>query len=294
MVFGLKESDAARQRVAALCGNLPALVRSMRNRFPDADTSCVIGFGATCWTRLFPELGRPRELEVFGEIRGSRHVAVSTPGDILLHVRSGRKDVCHELAAQLAAILGNEAFPLDEVQGFRYYDSRAIIGFVDGTENPEGEDRTAFAVIGDEDADFAGGSYVFVQKYLHDMHKWNGLTVEEQEAVIGRRKFDDVELDEDTKPKDAHNAVTNIADANGNELKIVRANMAFSNPTQGEFGTYFIGYAATFSTTRRMLENMFIGEPAGNTDRLLEVSRAVTGTLFFAPSAAMLETIAEG
>jgi putative iron-dependent peroxidase len=293
MVFGVKRNDAAKQRVADLCGKLPAFVRSMRNRFPEADVSCVLGFGAEFWGWCCKGLGRPKELETFKEIRGKKHVAVSTPGDLLLHVRSGRKDACNELGAQIADVLGDAVTPVDEVQGYRYFDGRAIIGFVDGTENPEGDDRTAFAAIGDEDPAFTGGSYVFVQKYLHDMQGWNALSVEEQEKAIGRRKFDDVELEDDVKPENAHNAVTNISDKDGNELKIVRANMAFSNPTNGEYGTYFIGYAATFSTTRKMLENMFVGEPEGNTDRLLDFSKAVTGTLFFAPSMEMLETIAD-
>jgi putative iron-dependent peroxidase len=38
-----------------------------------------------------------------------------------------------------------------------------------------------------------------------------------------------------------------------------------------------------------MLENMFIGRPPGNYDRLLDFSRAVTGNLFFVPSATFLE-----
>ena len=202
-------------------------------------------------------------------------------------------DVCHEAASIISTKLRGAVSYVDEVHGFRYFDGRAIIGFVDGTENPEDEERFASAVIGEEDASFAGGSYVFVQKYMHDMEAWNALSTEEQEQAIGRRKFDDVELGDEEKPENAHNAVTNIEDADGNELKIVRANMPFSNPAKGEFGTYFIGYAGTFSTTRKMLENMFIGEPEGNTDRLLDFSTAVTGTLFFVPSMEMLEELGE-
>ena len=126
------------------------------------------------------------------------------------------------------------------------------------------------------------------------MNAWNGLSTEEQEKAIGRRKFNDVELTDEEKPENAHNAVTNISDEEGNELKIVRANMPFANPSKGEFGTYFIGYASTFATTRKMLENMFVGEPVGNTDRLLDFSTAVTGTLFFVPTFDLLEELGEG
>jgi deferrochelatase/peroxidase EfeB len=72
------------------------------------------------------------------------------------------------------------------------------------------------------------------------MAAWKALSTEEQEKAIGRRKFNDMELSDEEKPENAHNAVTNIEDEDGNELKIVRANMPFANPAKGEFGTYFI------------------------------------------------------
>jgi len=293
MIFGLAENDGAVAAVKDLCGNIGFVARSLRNRFPGSDASCVMGFGAGVWTRLFPDQARPKELTVFEEIKGAKHTAVSTPGDLFFHIRATRLDVCQEAASLIVSMLQDAVYPIDEVQGFRYFDGRAIIGFVDGTENPEEDERTAFATIGEEDADFTGGSYAFVQKYLHDMAAWNALPVEEQEKAIGRRKYNDLELSDEEKPKNAHNAVTNITDEDGNELKIVRANMPFANPTRGEFGTYFIGYAGTFSTTRRMLENMFVGDPVGSTDRLLEFSTAVTGTLFFVPSRETLEELAD-
>lgn len=293
MVFGLHETEEARARVKNLCGNIGAIVRSMRKRFPDFEPSCVLGFGAGAWSLLFPDRGRPKELVAFAEIRGEKHTAVSTPGDLFFHIRAKRGDICYEIARLIGDSLDGAVTPIDEVYGFRYFDGRTIIGFVDGTENPEEDEAYSFGVIGDEDPDFAGGSYAFAQKYLHNMRAWNSLSTEEQEKAIGRRKFTDIELSDEEKPVNAHNAVTNIADEEGNELKIIRANMPFANPAKGEFGTYFIGYAGTFATTRKMLENMFIGDPVGNTDRLLDFSTAVTGTLFFVPPAGMLEELAE-
>ena len=293
MVFGLTAGNEAAEKVKELCGSFAALVKSMRNRFPEAEVSAVMGFGANAWGRLFPELPRPKELEVFKEIKGDKHTAVSTSGDLFFHIRAKRKDICYELAAIISNALQGAAEHIDEVHGFRYFDGRAIIGFVDGTENPDSNEAYNYATIGEEDVFFKGGSYAFAQKYIHDMSKWNNLSTEEQEKVIGRRKYNDLELSDEEKPENAHNAVTNIADEEGNELKIVRANMPFANPSKGEFGTYFIGYANSFTTTRRMLENMFIGDPVGNSDRLLEFSTAVTGTLFFVPTFDLLEVLSE-
>ncbi|WP_291438610.1 Dyp-type peroxidase [Desulfovibrio sp.] len=293
MVFGLQDEAGAAAKVKTLCADFSAVARSMRTRLPDSAISCIMGFGAEAWGKLFPGRGKPKELEVFKEIKGGKYTAVSTPGDIFFHIRAARLDVCLEAASIISSKLQGAVYVIDEVQGFRYYDGRSIIGFVDGTENPEDDARFTAATIGDEDAAFKGGSYALVQKYLHDMNAWNALSTEEQEKAIGRHKFNDVELSDEEKPENAHNVLTNIEDAEGNELKIVRANMPFASPAKDEFGTYFIGYAGTFSTTRKMLENMYIGDPVGNTDRLLDFSTATTGTLFFVPPMEMLEELGD-
>ena len=292
MVFGLLEKSNTIETVKELCDRFPVIIRSMRNRFPDQEISGVMGFGAKAWSKLFPELDKPAELATFEEIKGNKHTAVSTSGDLFFHIRSKKHDSCYEIARLISDTLQEVTTAIDETQGFRYFDGRAIIGFVDGTENPD-FDTYKYAVIGDNEPNFKGGSYAFVQKYIHNMNEWNNLSTEEQEKVVGRKKFDDWELSDEEKPENAHNAVTNIEDEEGNELKIVRANMPFANPAKREFGTYFIGYASTFSTTRKMLQNMFIGEPVGNYDRLLDFSTATTGTLFFVPSFDLLESLSE-
>jgi len=282
-----REHDAA---VRSLCGDLAALLRAVGFRDLDGRLSCVMGFGSDAWDRLFKP-PRPKDLHPFREIRG-RHHAVSTPGDILFHIRAMRMDLCFELAAQIASRLGDAVTIVDEVHGFRYFDDRDLIGFVDGTENPAGEDAAAAAIIGGEDPAFAGGSYVIVQKYLHDLKGWNALSVEAQEKIIGRTKLANIELDDAVKPASAHNALTTIVE-NGEELDIVRDNMPFGEVGSGEFGTYFIGYARSPHRIEQMLENMFVGRPPGNYDRLLDYSRAVTGSLFFVPSATFLEHVGD-
>src|SRR5271167_2679137 len=271
--------------------DLSGLIRAVEFRDLEAGLSCVVGFGSDAWNRLFGA-PRPAELHPFREIRsGGRH-AVSTPGDILFHIRAKRLDLCFELAAQIMDGLGKAVSVADEVQGFRYFDDRDIIGFVDGTENPRGDAAREAAIVGEEDPAFAGGSYVIVQKYLHNLKAWNALTTEAQERIIGRKKLSDIELDDATKPASAHNALT-VIEEKGKEVKILRDNMPFGRPGYGEFGTYFIGYSRTPRITEKMIENMFVGRPPGNYDRLLDFSRAVTGSLFFVPSATFLECVTE-
>jgi len=278
-----------RDAVRSLCGGLAALIRAVDFRDLDASLSCVMGVGSEAWDRLFGT-PRPAELHPFREIQAGPRHAVSTPGDLLFHIRAKRTDICFELATLIMSRLGNAVSVVDEVHGFRYFDDRDLLGFVDGTENPRGQAVIEAAVIAEEDAAFAGGSYVIVQKYLHDMDRWNALSTEAQERIIGRTKLSDVELDDSVRPTSAHNALTTITE-NGKEFQIVRDNMPFGRVGNGEFGTYFIGYCRTPRITEQMIENMFVGRPPGNYDRLLDFSRAVTGTLFFVPSATFLESI---
>jgi len=275
--------------VRSLCGDLAALLRAVGFREPDENLSCIMAFGSEAWDRLFGE-PRPAELHPFREIRADARHAVSTPGDLLFHIRAGRMDLCFELATQIMARLEGAVSPVDEVHGFRYFDSRDLLGFVDGTENPEAQAAIDATLIGDEDPAFAGGSYVVVQKYLHDMAGWNALPTEAQEHIIGRTKLSDIELDDTVKPSWAHSALT-VIEENGREIKIVRDNMPFGQAGQGEFGTYFIGYSRSPRTIEQMLANMFIGRPPGNYDRILDFSRAITGNLFFVPSATFLDEV---
>ncbi|MGD9891791.1 MAG: Dyp-type peroxidase [Dehalococcoidia bacterium] len=281
-----------RAAVRALSGSLDALVRAVATRDSEGHLSAVIAFGSDAWDRLFGA-PRPAELHPFREVRAGPRHAVATPGDILFHIRAERHDLCFELAAQIMARLGDAVTAVDEVHGFRYFDDRDLTGFVDGTENPTGADAVAATIVGAEDPAFAGGSYVIVQRYLHDLSKWDAITTEAQERIIGRTKLADIELDDAVKPTSAHNALTTIVE-NGEQVDILRHNMPFGNVSQGESGTYFIGYARSPRPIEQMIENMFIGRPPGNYDHLLDFTHPVTGTNFFAPSMAFLSALGSG
>ncbi len=269
--------------VRDLLEDLQGLRRSIGFRLPGTDLGVIAGIGAAAWDRLFTG-PRPAELHEFPGYDGPRHRAPATPGDLLFHIRAESQDACFELAMTIAARLRGAATVIDETVGFRYFEQRDLLGFVDGTENPEGRAAAAATLVGDEDPEFAGGSYVIVQKYLHDLDAWNALSVAEQERVIGRTKLDDFELSDEDKPADSHVAVNTLIDPDGTERQIMRANMPFGSVREGEFGTYYVAYAATPSVTERMLVRMFLGSAEAAYDRILDFSTAVTGTLFFVPA----------
>jgi porphyrinogen peroxidase len=275
--------------VLSLTADLSALLRAVGFRALDGALSCVMGFGSGAWDRLFGS-PRPAELHPFREFRSGPRHALSTPGDLIFHIRAKRMDLCFELATQIMSRMEGAVTTADEVQGFRYFDERDLLGFVDGTENPAGGEAADAVFIRDEDPVFSGGSYVIVQKYLHNLDAWNKIPTEAQENIIGRKKVSDIELDDSVKPSYAHNALTTIEE-NGREIKILRDNMPFGRPGRGEFGTYFIGYSRSPRTIEQMLENMFIGRPPGNYDRILDFSTAVTGNLFFVPTTTFLDNV---
>jgi putative iron-dependent peroxidase len=291
LVVTINPGATNRAAIRSFCGDLPALVRAVGFRDIEGNLSCVMGIGSDAWDRLFGQ-PRPAELHPFREIQSGPRHAVATPGDLIFHLRAKRMDLCFELATQIMTRLGGAVSPVDEVHGFRYFDDRDLIGFVDGTENPAAQAAIDAAYVGAEDAAFAGGTYVIVQKYLHDLAGWNALSTETQERIIGRTKLSDIELDDATKPAYAHNALAKVV-VDGKEIKIIRDNMPFGRVAEQEFGTYFIGYARSPRTIEQMLENMFVGQPAGNYDRLLDFSVAKTGNLFFVPSATFLENISD-
>ena len=268
--------------------DLSGLVRAIGFRDPAKHLSVVASIGSGAWDRLFAG-PRPAELHPFVELSGPRHTAPATAGDLLFHIRAESLDVCFELAGRILKSMAGAVTVVDEVHGFRFFDNRDLLGFVDGTENPGGPVAVSATTIGNEDPDFAGSCYVHIQKYLHDMRSWDSLSVTEQERVFGRTKLEDIEMGDDVKPSNSHIALNVITDDDGNELKIVRANMPFGEVGKGEYGTYFIGYSRTPTVTERLLRNMFLGDPPGNTDRVLDFSTAVTGGLFFSPTIDFLD-----
>jgi porphyrinogen peroxidase len=286
----LTATPGSENEIAEFLTDVSGLKRSVGFRVPEAELTCVVGVGAELWDRL-TDTPRPSGLHPFRELQGDRHHAPATPGDVLFHIRAHRFDLCFELAQRLTERLRGHAEIVDEVHGFRSFDERDMLGFVDGTENPEGAAASDAVVIGDEEPAFAGGSYVIVQKYVHDLRAWDALSTEQQELIVGRTKLSDIELPDEVKPPNSHLALNVITGPDGEERQIMRFNMPFGRVGAEEFGTYYIAYARTSELIEQMLTNMFIGDPPGNTDRILDFSTAITGSLFFIPSADLLEDL---
>lgn len=295
VLLTLEVTDAADAvaTVRDVLASVEDITKNVAFRDLSAALACTVGIGSAVWDAV-TGAARPAELHPFREVRGAVHTAPATPGDLQFHIRANRRDLCFELERQLLDRFGDSVRVADETVGFRYFDARDLLGFVDGTANPVGAALPEATVVGDEDPAGAGGSYLVVQKYVHRMAAWNALTAEQQEAVIGRTKSDNIELpDAGAADQKSHKTLSTIVDDAGVEHDILRDNMPFGAPGHGEFGTYFIGYTRRLWVIERMLERMFVGDPPGKHDRLLDASEALTGGVFFVPPAGVLASLGD-
>lgn len=290
VVLKLKRENLAadQEAIAEFADRSQAIERSMMIRAADANLKVSIGFSRTAWDYLFPNALIPKQLETYTTLTGPEYSMPASEGDIFLHVRAGDEAVVYEVVRQFMVFLEPIATVLDETKGFRYFEGRAIIGFIDGTEAPAEFEAADYALVGEEDPEYINGSYAFAQKWLHDMDFWGKMKTEEQEKAVGRHKFDDLELEDDEKFHNAHNVAAKI-EVDGEEQKIVRMNVPFSDPATGKTGTYFIGYSRYWSVTKAMLQQM-----VDMSDFLLTFSTIQSGQLFFIPSRDTLGEIADG
>ena len=291
LVLVVKDDDASIATARSVVASTDDLVKDVRIRADRGVFTCNVGISHRVWGPLTGKPA-PSELAPFQEVRGATHTAVATAGDLLYHIRADSTDLIIEFEKILLEAFGDAVTAVDDVAGFRYFDGRDLLEFVDGTANPDGLSLPAATIVGEEDPAYAGGSYVVIQKYLHDLSAWRAQTVESQEAIIGRTKFDNVELPDATKGQKSHKTLCTIEDAEG-EHDILRDNMPFAVPGRGEYGTYFIGYSCHLWVIEKMLERMFIGNPPPLHDRILDFSKAVAGVTFFAPARKFLSNLAD-
>ncbi|HIW69991.1 MAG TPA: Dyp-type peroxidase [Candidatus Limosilactobacillus merdipullorum] len=289
-VLELKRQDQPKElaAISEFIDRFQAITRSLRIRAQDSNLKVAVGFSNDAWDYLFPNAPKPKELETYKGIKGDKYEMPATKGDIFLHVRANDRATVYEFMRQVMLFLKDITGVVDETHGFRYFEGRAIIGFIDGTENPEEDKAKDYAVIGDEDPQFENGSYAFAQKWRHEMDIWSKLSTETQEKAIGRKKLDDLELSDGEKFQNAHNVVSQV-EINGVSQNIVRMNVPYSDPATDITGTYFIGYARHWEVTKAMLESMVKGH-----DYLLSFSKILTGQLFFIPSKDTLDQIVDG
>lgn len=286
IVLNLKDLsiDVLKEQLSDLLSTRDRLI----TQHPDAEIKTSIAFGPELWAKLYNRT--PDGFKQLAPIHGNFEMPV-VPADVLIHIASARADLCFALSQSFFEGIQDQVEVLDERVCFRYLDGRDLTGFIDGTENPQfPDDRDEVALLGEEAGIFADGSFVFAQRYVHNLENWKKLKVDAQEHVIGRTKLESIELDDDVKPGNAHIARAVIEDDEGEELEILRHSLPYGDG-QGEQGLFFIAYTKDLTRIDKMLVRMFGTSGDGIHDRLLHFVTAVDGAYFFAPSEEVLEEV---
>ncbi|MCM8511971.1 Dyp-type peroxidase [Acinetobacter bereziniae] len=278
--------DGLKKRLNALLSTRDRLI----TQHPEAEIKTAIAFGPELWPKLYHT--SPEGFKQLEPIQGAFQMPV-VPADVLIHIASARTDICFALSQSFFDGIQDQVEVLDERVCFRYLDGRDLTGFIDGTENPQfPDDRAETALLGEDSGIFEDGSFIFAQRYVHELEKWKRLKVDAQENVIGRSKLESIEMDDEHKPENAHIARVVIEDNEGEELEILRHSLPYGDG-QGEQGLFFIAYTKDLTRIDRMLVNMFGTQGDGIHDRLLHFVTPVDGAYFFAPNEEVLEEILE-
>lgn len=250
----------------------------LQQQYPNDSLGLTLAFGASLWHELAGETSAP-ELTAFQPLgKEGREFAPATQHDLLVHIQSDRPDVNFSIALMIVEQLQNIATVEEEIHGFRWIEERDFTGFIDGTENPETDEKLRDVALVENGED-AGGSYVLSQRYAHQLAKWHKMSVERQEQVIGRTKTDSVELDD--VPPLSHVGRVDLKE-NGKGLKILRHSLPYGLAS-GQHGLHFLAFSKNLHNIDKQLKSMF-GELDGKTDRLLGFTKPVTGAYYFAPS----------
>ena len=279
--------DELKEKLADLFTTRDRLI----TQHPNAQIKTGVAFGPELWTQLYNQ--SPAGFKQLQPIQGSFQMPV-VPADLLIHIASARADICFALSQSFFEGIQEKVEVLDERVCFRYFDGRDITGFIDGTENPQfPDDRAEVALLGEDAGIFADGSFVFAQRYAHNLEKWKQLKVDAQENVMGRTKLESIELDDEVKPKYAHIARVVIEDEEGEEMEILRHSLPYGEG-RGDQGLFFIAYTKNLNIIDHMLEHMFGTAGDGIHDRLLQFVTPMDGAYYFAPSEELLEEVLEG
>lgn len=273
-----------KQQIAALLSTRDRLI----TQHPNDQIKTAIAFGPELWSQLYTET--PTGFKQLNPEQGAFNMPVE-PADVFIHIASARADICFAMSQAFFAGIQTKVEVLDERPCFRFFDGRDMTGFIDGTENPQFPDDRAETALLPEDAEaFADGSFIFAQRYIHDLAKWQQLKVDAQEQVFGRTKLESIELDDDIKPENAHIARTVVEDEDGEEMEILRHSLPYGDG-KGEQGLFFVAYTNNLSIIDAMLQRMFGTSGDGIHDHLLHFTTAIDGAYYFAPSDELLEEI---
>ncbi|WP_067098740.1 Dyp-type peroxidase [Marinomonas atlantica] len=287
LLDAVEGKEAVLRKALASCSQL---ISDIQNQFPDAQLHAAIGVSTHSFYRI-TQCEPPKELAPFPSFSGQFLSVKDEAYDLIMHIRSNRHDATHILALALLKAMSDSVKLRTQTHCFKYLDNRDFTGFVDGTENPEGEDRASVALVGDEDSAYKGGSYLNYMKFVHDLEKWEHQELKVQENTFGRTKYDNEEYASAEKSPHAHTKRTSLKDDQGQSLELLRQSMPFGDLQ--EQGLIFVSYSKTPIIFDLMLQSMIEGDEKGNADHLMQYTHASSGSAFYVPTPKFLNQLSE-
>ena len=275
--FDLPSGAAAAATVARVAG-----LREPRTTI--GGVNLVAGFRPELWADVAPDAAPPGVRGFNAPVVGAGGYSLAaTQHDVVIWLTGASYDVVFDLSRAMVSNLAGHLELQHEMVGWPYHHDLDLTGFLDGIENPSLIEATSQVVI-PPGAPGEGGSILLLQQWEHGA-SWEGLPVERQEAAIGRRKSDGLELD--PLPESSHVARTD-QDVFG---KIFRRNIGYGSLTN--HGTIFVGFSASQETLEAMLESM-VGIGKNPRDELTRHTRAITGAYYVVPATEHLAAFGRG
>ncbi len=266
---------------------LPSILSGLDERFSEANLNGYVAIGADYWDVLYSHR-RPLQLSSFPDLRDGDRQAQRQPVDLLVSVRADRFDVCFQAARTMQEWLGHDVELLEQMTNFRFMDGRDLLGFIDAPDNPRGMQRRQVALVKtDDDPYFAGGSYLYVQKFRHDLRRWEHLSTEIQEHVMGRKKLTGERISEALLSMVTHTQKARLVRDDEQPLQLLRQNMPWGDlREQGLLAMYL---SAAPADIIYWLKQRYIADAQGDYDPLLDYTDAVSNAVYFVPTVDFLE-----
>jgi putative iron-dependent peroxidase len=236
--------------------------------------SMVVGLGESLVAALGASVNG---LHPFPVHTGHGFTVPATPAELWCWLRNDDRGELVHATHQVRGALADAFAAESIIDSFMYGDSRDLSGYVDGTENPTGDEAVETALVRDRGPGLDGSSFVAVQRWRHDLDAWSAKTPAEQDDTFGRRVTDNTEFDE--APASAH--VKRTAQESFEPAAfVVRRSMPWAD-ADGE-GLVFIAFGASLDPFEALLRRM-VGAEDGITDALFTFTRPETGAYFWCP-----------
>lgn len=275
--------DVMRRKIA----RIPSIIDELSDRFSEAMLNGFIAVGSEYWDILYPEQ-RPEGFNGFPELRAGHRNAPEQVYDLLINIRSDRYDANYLAARTLNEWLGYDIEIAENVHSFRYLDGRDLMGFVDAPDNPRGARRRSVALIEkQQSSQFEQGSYLFVQKFKHDLKRWDYLGAQRQEQIIGRDKLTAEKLPEADIIGVTHASKARLLDRNEQPIPLLRQNMAWGDTR--EQGMLVMYFSCQPKAVVNWLKQRYLDDELNQYDPLLDYTQAIINSSFFVPSRSFLK-----